>query len=392
MKPGGRDIDTVETAGAGTIDFLPNRPGQPKRWLKGDRIWIAYGADNRIQSFRSVNASTRTDKPPQPGQPAPPPALTQSKEFFAVFDPKTSDLIRLDQKTDFRYEEGLRHARADRATLDQQQDVMTLDGSSRVWDNTGATSATRIVMNQKSGDFTAEGNVASTRQPDQSGKSSAMLSNQEVMQARAQRMVSTDNNLKIRYEGNAVAWQGANRVEADRIDIDRDRQVMEAHGKVISQFVDKDKDNDDKSKPVTAPIFTVVRAPDMVYSEETRVVVYTGGAALKRPDMTVTSREIRAFLNDADQDSSLDKAFADGTVKIVSTSEKMKRTRTGTSEHGEYYADDEKVILQGGDPLFVDSVKGQTRGKQLTWWANDDRLLVNGVDKASPAKSIIRKK
>ena len=56
-------------------------------------------------------------------------------------------------------------------------------------------------------------------------------------------------------------------------------------------------------------------------------------------------------------------------------------------EHGEYYADDQKVILQGGDPLFVDSVKGQTRGKQLTWWANNDRLLINGADKATPPKA-----
>ena len=49
-----------------------------------------------------------------------------------------------------------------------------------------------------------------------------MLSTDEMMQARAQHMTSTDNNQKIHYEGNAVAWQGANRVEADRLDIDRD--------------------------------------------------------------------------------------------------------------------------------------------------------------------------
>jgi lipopolysaccharide export system protein LptA len=238
--------------------------------------------------------------------------------------------------------------------------------------------------------------VASTRQPDQNGKSSAMLSNDEVMQARSQKMTSTDHNLKIRYEGSAVAWQGANRVEADRIDIDRDRQVMEAHGKVVSQFVDKDKAKQGEDpappKPATAPIFTVVRAPDMVYTEETRIAVYTGGVDLKRPDMVVTAKEIRAFLKDADQDSSLDKAFANGTVKVVSTSEKLKRTRTGTSDHAEYYADDQKVILQDGEPLLVDSVKGRTRGKQLTWWANDDRLLIDGVDKTNPAKSTIRKK
>ena len=92
-------------------------------------------------------------------------------------------------------------------------------------------------------------------------------------------------------------------------------------------------------------MFTVVTAPDMVYTEETRVVDYTGGVVMKRPEMIITAKTIRAFLKDADEDSSLDKAFADGTVKIVSTSQKLKRTRTGTSEHAEYYADDGKVIL-----------------------------------------------
>ena len=402
MHNGGKDIESVETAGAGTIDFLPNTPGKPKRFVKGDRIWITYGAENRIQTFRTINASTRTDKPPQPDKPPPQPALTQSKELFATFDPKTSDLARLEQKTDFRYQEGDRQARADRAILEQTKDLMTLESRARVWDPTGSATADRIVMNQKSGDFTADGHVASTHQPDKNGNSSAMLSTDEVMQARAQHMTSTDNNQKIHYEGNAVAWQGANRVEADRIDIDRDAQVMEAHGKVKSQFVDKDKAKDDdtssgdrvtaKAKPAAAPIFTIVTAPDMVYQEETRVVDYTGGVVMKRPDMTITAKQIRAFLKDADEDSSLDKAFSDGTVKIVSTSEKLKRTRTGTSDHAEYYADEEKVILKDGEPLLVDSVKGQTRGKQLTWFANDDRLIVDGVDKKNPAKSIIRKK
>jgi lipopolysaccharide export system protein LptA len=401
MKPGGKDIDAVETAGPGTLDFLPNRAGQPKRWMKGDRIWIAYGTENRIQSFKSINVSTRTDKPPQPNQPNPPPALTESKELFATFDPKTSDLARMEQKTDFRYQEGDRRARANLAILEQDQDLMTLDGSARVWDPTGSASADRIVTNQKTGDFKADGHVASTHEPDQNGNSSAMLSTDEVLQARAQHMVSTENNQKIHYEGNAVAWQGANRVEADRLDIDRDNQIMEAHGKVKSQFVDKDKDKDPDSdgegvsvagKAAAAPIFTIITAPDMVYHEENRVVDYTGGVTLQRPAMTVTAKQIRAFLKDADEDSSLDKAMADGTVKIVSTSEKLRRTRTSTAEHAEYYADNEKVILQGGEPMLMDNQGQKTRGKQLTWFANDDRLFVDGADVKNPAKSTIRKK
>jgi lipopolysaccharide export system protein LptA len=388
MRAGGQEMESVETEGPGTVDFLPNRSDQPQRWLKGDRIWIAYGPDNRIQSFRSINAFTRTEKP---GKPAPPPLLTGSQEILATFDPKTSELARLEQKTDFHYEEGVRRATANRAALEQATDLLTLEGSARFWDPTGSAAADRILLNQKSGDFEAEGHVATTRMPDQKGAtSSGMLSNADVMQGRAQRMTSAEKNQRIHYEGNAVVWQGANRVEADRIDIDRARQAFEAHGKVVSQFIDKPRDAAvAKPRPAAAPVFTVVRSSDLVYADRTRIAHYQGGAAMTRPGLTVNGKEIRAYLKEGDADSSLDKALADGAVKIVSTGD--KRTRTGTSDHAEYYADDQKVFLDGGEPLLVDSLKGQTRGKQLTWWANNDRLLVNGAE-SKPADSLLHKK
>jgi lipopolysaccharide export system protein LptA len=405
MRSGGQEIESVETDGAAKLDFLPNRPDSPKRLMTGDKIWIKYGEDNRIESFRAVNATTRTEKPPEKGKPLPP-GLTSSKELLATFDPKTSELSHLDQKSDFKYDEGDRHARADHATLAQDADVITLDKGARVWDLTGSAAADHIVMNQKSGDFTADGHVASTRMPDPKGKSSAMLDTDEIMQARAQRMVSTEDNAKIHYEGNAVAWQGSNRVEANRLDIDRDAGIMEADGKVVSYFVDKDKDKEKKTDgkttaktnlkttakpktPTTPPIFTVVHAPHLHYTDETRIAVYSGGVLLQRPDLTVTAKEIKAYLNDADSDSSLNKTESDGAVKIVSTA--RAKVRTGTSEHSEYYADEGKVILSGGRPLLVDTKEGKTQGDQLTWWANDDRLLVNGVP-LSPVKSIVRKK
>jgi lipopolysaccharide export system protein LptA len=404
MKPGGKEIDRVETDGPGKLEFLPNQPDQPKRSMQGDRIWVAYGKENRIQSVRSINASTVTERPAKAPKTAATVTRTQSKDILATFDPNTSEMVRLEQTTNFQYEEGDRRARGDKATLDQSKDLMTLDGSARMLDPTGSVNADRIVMNQKSGDYTAEGHVSSTRQPDRKGASSAMLSNDEVMQAVADKMISTGGNKHIHYDGNARAWQGANRVDADRIEIDRDRRVMEAHGKVVSQFADKSQDKNpdkpeknpgksSKSKGPAAPIFTVVRATDLVYTEETRVAVYQGGVVLTRPSLTVNSKELQAFLKPADSDSSLDKAFADGAVKIVSvdTAIKPARTRIGTSEHAEYYADEQKVLLQKGEPLLVDNVRGNANGRQITWWANNDRLVVDG-EPNKPAEGTIRKK
>ena len=68
-------------------------------------------------------------------------------------------------------------------------------------------------------------------------------------------------------------------------------------------------------------MFTIVKAPHMVYLDKERIAHYDGGIVLNRGSMVVTSRELRAFLKEEEKDggSSLDHAFADGSVKIVDT-------------------------------------------------------------------------
>jgi hypothetical protein len=77
-------------------------------------------------------------------------------------------------------------------------------------------------------------------------------------------------------------------------------------------------------------------------------------------------------------------------VRIVSTKDNRtanrnlgaRRVLRGRRESG----------LTGGQPLFVDSLKGRTTGRELTWWANNDRLLVNGEEQKPAESTIIRKK
>ena len=134
--------------------------------MNGDHIWIAYGPDNQIQTFRSVNVSTRTEKPKAANaKQAPAPALTWSKDLVAHFQPKSSQIDKLEQSNDFRYEEGDRKAKADRAVLDQPNNLIDLIGKARVWDATGPRMPTRSCWTKSRGDFTAEGNVSSTRMP-----------------------------------------------------------------------------------------------------------------------------------------------------------------------------------------------------------------------------------
>jgi lipopolysaccharide export system protein LptA len=239
--------------------------------------------------------------------------------------------------------------------------------------------ADKIVMNQANGNMDAIGHVVSSHAPDKNEKpGTSMLDNTKTMQARADQMQTRENNTSIFYEGDAVMWQGANRISANVIHIDRDAETLTATGNVVSELVDDRVDG-------ASPIFTVVHAPELAYSDDTRIANYKDGVKLERDKMTVTSKTLRAFLNprtDNNKDqSSLDHAFADGKVRIYHVLSDG-RSRTGTSEHCEYFTKDDKVILNGGAPQMLDSYKGITKGRQLTYYSDDDRLIVEGMDKA----------
>ena len=80
------------------------------------------------------------------------------------------------------------------------------------------------------------------------------------------------------------------------------------------------------------------------------------------------------------QELQVDKVVADGHVILTEPG------RHATGEHGQYFAELGKVILQGGPPVLYDEQTGSTTGQSLTFFIHDDRLFVDGGDQ-SPALS-----
>jgi lipopolysaccharide export system protein LptA len=384
MRPGGKEIERVSTQGAGTLEFEPNLATQHHRVLTGNDMLIAYGADNHIESFHATNARTATDPTADERKRNRKQSVTTSREILARFDPKTNHLATMEQSGDFTYAESDRQARADRATLDSGQNVILLETGARMWDSTGSTTADRIRLDERTGDFTADGNVNSSRMPDKGQKKSGMLAGDEPLQAQARRMTSTNRNRKIHYEGNVVMWQGANRIHADTIDVDRDKRALIADGSVVSDLWEQNK-NDPKKQ-----ILTVVHARHMVYTDENRLATYSGGVHLVRPRMDITCKELRAYLAEQGADSQLEKAFADGDVRIVAVG--IDRTRTFTGEHSEYYTAENKVIMTGGHPKFSDNLGNSNTAAKLTYFTNDDRLLSDGPADQPSESRIFRKR
>jgi lipopolysaccharide export system protein LptA len=385
MRAGGREIEKVATHAPGTLEFLPNLPAQHHRLLTGNDMLIAYGEANRLDAFHATDVKTVTDPNEEERKHNRPQSVTTSREIQARFDPKTSHLATMEQWGDFKYAEGDRQARAGRATLDSDRNLIVLDSAARMWDATGATTADRIRLDQKTGDFSADGNVNSSRMPDKDQKQgSQMLASDQPLQAQARHMTSTDHNHRIHYEGNVVMWQGANRITAETIDVDREKKALIADRNVVSNLWEEKKD--DPNKPQT---LTVVRAPHLVYTDDNRLATYTGGVHLTRPRMDITCKELRAYLAEEGADSRLEKAFADGKVHIFAVA--PDRTRTFDGEHSEYYTDDQKVTLTGGRPHFSDSLGNSNSADKLTYFVNDDRLLSDGPPNQPPESHLLRR-
>lgn len=386
MKSGGRDIDEVRTHAKGTLEFLPNRAGQPKRRLDAERMTIKYAANNQIETFRAVKASTRTERPSAARKPLPP-QLTWSEDMSAQFDPKTGEMTRLEQWTAFRFEEGDRRAIADRATILQPQSQILLTGGARVWDATGSTDADAIAIDDRANTTVATGKVRSVRSGAATAKADAPS---DTMRATAARMSTEANNTRIRYAGNAILWQGDNRLEGETVDIDRTASTIHAVGKITSHLHDR-----------KTGITTLVKADDLNYSDKEKLAVYTGNVVMTRPRMNVRSRKLRAYLGSEQSeevattlpDTGMEKAFAEGAVEIVQTD--GQRTRLGVAEQADYEVNDGRVILEGGQPKLTETIPGAppniTQGRRLTWFSANDRLIVDGAaDK--PAVSNLRRK
>jgi lipopolysaccharide export system protein LptA len=396
MKPGGRDLDRVVTHSPGTLEFQPNQIARHRRILKSSEMDIRYGQKSEIQSFHAVTATTETypsEEDRRKKKPNLAVAHTSSKVLDATFDDK-AQLKLMKQVGDFKYSEGPRKAQAETATLEEARNVMNLENGARVSDDAGSTAGDHIELQQTTGDFDARGHVSTTRLPDEKKTSSDMLDKSEPTQGLADRVTSANRNHLIHYIGNAVVWQSSNRIQADRIDIDRDKKSLIADGQVISQFEDKKKDAPADKKALPQPasaLFTVVKAQHMTYTDADRQAVYTGGVNFWRGGLTVKSATLKAFLNDdkSNADSRINHAFADGAVEIVQAAK--DRQRIGNSEHAEYYTEEGKIILTGGEPQLKDSLKGTSRGQKLTYFTDDDKLIMDGAPQ-KPVKTELRKK
>lgn len=367
MKPGGENLEHLETLARGQAELRQTSSGT-SRTLDADRIRADYGPTNVMTALAAQGSVELTNRPADPARA---PLNTWSGAMEADLDPETGEMRRLKQWSDFRFEQGDRRGDSGEAEYDPAAQLMTLSTNARIVDPSGSVSAHRIELNEGSGLLEAEGGVSSVYRESSDGEQAAgLFASSEPAYATALEMTSDDKTGVIEYRGNARLWQGANRIEAAWIRIDRTTKKLHAEGDVVSFLREESRGKEPGS-------LVEVRAEQLDYSDAERVAQYRGAVRFRRDDLRVESDELDAQLareTDDQATSTIESAEARGGVRISD----VETGRQGRSAYALYRPDESSVVLRG-KPAAVSNAQGEeTRGAELTYLIDGDSLRVSG--------------
>ncbi|MBI4456210.1 MAG: hypothetical protein HY644_09960 [Acidobacteria bacterium] len=159
------------------------------------------------------------------------------------------------------------------------------------------------------------------------------------------------------YTGKVKAYQKNDFLFAERIVL-QSGSGMVASGSVRTVFYRSAK-GELKRITITAALLT--------YDRNTHVARYSGDVRMLTGDGTVLSKTLDLYFN---QDNQVENAVARERVEIY------QANRVGTGNEMEYNFAANQITLSGNLAQIVDSSRGKTRGRRLTFFAGSDRILV----------------
>jgi lipopolysaccharide export system protein LptA len=343
--------------------------GQEVSTISAAQFEAKFAEQNHLQSVvGSPDARIVSTTPGQPDR------VTTSHDVTATFNNK-GEIVSAEQTGDFRYTEGTRTGRAERARYTAADGSYVLSGSPRITDSDTSLTADTVQLSRKGGSMLAQGNVKTTyNQKGQAAGGGAMLGSSDPVHVTGTTMTAARNSGTARYTA-ARLWRGQDVVEAPSLVFDRIQRSLQAQGdktaRVASVFVQVDKKG--KSTPVN------ITADKLSYVDAARKAVFSGNVVTQIEGSTVTADSVQVLLQPRGSQSSpqagsqLDRIVAEGDIEIQQPGRKARGSRLL------YTGDEEKFVLTGSagrPPSIFDAERGQITGDSLTFFTHDGRVLV----------------
>jgi lipopolysaccharide export system protein LptA len=376
----GDHLDRAETSGTAQIAIRPTTGSGQQTLATAAKFEAHFDGSGQFTSLHGApNARIVSQNPGQSDR------ISTSRVLDAIFLPG-SGIQSIMQQGSVAYVDGERKAWGDRARYTPASQILTLTGSPRVTDDGMTTTANSMRLNRATGDASAEGDVKTTYSDLKPQPGGALLSSSSPIHVTARSMSVHDTSAIARYTGDARLWQDANVVEAPSIEFDRDHRSMVAEGPAGSgpaapQPVSTVLAQTDRSHPGSQakPNLFVITSTRLTYADNERKAHFEGDVAAKGSDLTITAKQMDAFLQ-ARGSADLPLSAPGKLDKIIATNQVVitQPNRRATGDLLIYTASNDKFVLTGGPPSIFDAEHGQITGDSLTFFRHDDRVLVEG--------------
>lgn len=281
------------------------------------------------------------------------------------------------------FTEGDRKGFAERAKIDRTNGQIALTGSPVIEDASSRTTAKTVTLNQKAGEFAAQGGVVTTYSAGNSDNSSK--SGAGPAHISAEKLTGSTSSGGVVYSGHARLWQGNSLLEAERIAISRDQKAFSATGNVTTAFIQTSGASllpaADSKK--SGPALWRAYAPELAYSGDQGQVHLTGGVRIVSGDVSLAAKTLDLVLTAAKPIATstvsplggqLTRAVARGDVVV------RQGAVRATADTAVYTAADEKFVLSGGKPTITDVSGNSASGRSLTFFIPNDTILIDSQE------------
>ena len=163
-------------------------------------------------------------------------------------------------------------------------------------------------------------------------------------------------------------WQGPSVLEANSIELLRDRHAVNALGSVRGVFPQAPS----ASSTSKQPILWHVNSGKLAYFDAENLAKLEENVAVQSADQKMRASTLDLYFTKApDGASQINRAVGKGGVVVE------EGDRRATADTGVYTAGDQKFVLSGGNPTIYDATEGTTTGRELTFYIASDTIIVD---------------
>ena len=376
---GGGHLEQLETSGSGRLELIRTQGSKERKWVVAERFVGLFDEQSRLRRLEGFpRARLEMEPGPQARARGAMSRRSESDRMIATFSPASGALERMEQIGDFRFWEGDRQAKAQRAEYSATSGVMTLDGHPALWDSSTRVTARKIRFDEQTGRKEALGDVRGTHQGGNSGGFLSRLTAKGSGSTNviADRAMLEDSGRKVQYEGRVRAWRGQDVITSTVLEVFRQARQVKATGKVSTSYLQPSGTSSSSVDfvPVT------ISADSLDYRDEDRKAIYRGDVVLQADQtrMEADRLEVLFASNKKGETRRIEEANGEGEVRIFQPGLRAE------GQQMEYLPEPGKIVLRGGPPVAYDEERGMTTGERLTFSLSDDSMSVYGGEN-SPA-------